>query len=250
MDQSLDPPPVTGPTPEAGVRSETTSAGGVSTRRRRERYGLLLAAILAAFAVEGISTPGPGEQIVVSTLLSAALLLALWAADSRPTVLRVAFVIAVAVVIVSIVEAATGSVDRAASRLANLLIVVLAPPAIAVGVVRTLRARSGVTIEAVFAVLCFYVLLGMAFAFLYGAIDQLGTTFFSNGVQATTAHCLYFSFATLTTVGYGDLTARTNLGHTLSATEALLGQIYLVTIVSVFVSNLGRTRRPASRAQS
>ncbi len=66
--------------------------------------------------------------------------------------------------------------------------------------------------------------------------------FFANGEAATGARCLYFSFTTLTTVGYGDLTAASNLGHTLSVTEALLGQIYLVTIVSVIISNL-RPRR-------
>ena len=53
---------------------------------------------------------------------------------------------------------------------------------------------------------------------------------------------MYFSFTSLTTLGYGDFTARTNLGHTLSVSEALVGQIYLVTIVSLIVANLGRSR--------
>jgi Ion channel len=57
---------------------------------------------------------------------------------------------------------------------------------------------------------------------------------------ATASHCLYFSFATLTTVGFGDFVAAADLGHTLSVLEALLGQIYLVTVVSLIVSNLGR----------
>jgi hypothetical protein len=42
---------------------------------------------------------------------------------------------------------------------------------------------------------------------------------------------------------YGDLSARTDLGHTLSATEALIGQIYLVTVVAVIVSNLRPRKR-------
>jgi len=67
--------------------------------------------------------------------------------------------------------------------------------------------------------------------------------FFAQQDSTTVAHCLYFSFTTLTTVGYGDLTAASNLGHTLSVTEALSGQIYLVTVVSVIVGNLGRVRR-------
>jgi hypothetical protein len=51
----------------------------------------------------------------------------------------------------------------------------------------------------------------------------------------------------LTTVGYGDVTAATNLGHTLSVSEALLGQIYLVTVVSVIVSKLRSPRWQATR---
>jgi len=39
-------------------------------------------------------------------------------------------------------------------------------------------------------------------------------------------------------VGYGDITAATELGHTLAVLEALVGQIYLVTIVSLIVTNL------------
>ena len=64
--------------------------------------------------------------------------------------------------------------------------------------------------------------------------------------RSTIANCLYFSFTTLTTVGYGDLTAASNLGHTLAMSEALVGQIYLVTVVSLIVGNLGlRRREPA-----
>src|SRR5207245_1391619 len=88
------------------------------------------------------------------------------------------------------------------------------------------------------------------FAFMYGTVDHLGQPFFAGNVQATIAKCLYYSFTTLTTVGYGDLTAATNLGHTLSVSEALFGQIYLVTVVSVIVGNLSRARRGRRAAAS
>jgi hypothetical protein len=51
---------------------------------------------------------------------------------------------------------------------------------------------------------------------------------------------------TLTTVCFGDLAARSDLSHTLCVFEALIGQIYLVTVVSVLVSNL----RPGNRGQA
>ena len=59
---------------------------------------------------------------------------------------------------------------------------------------------------------------------------------------------MYFSFTTLATVGYGDFVAEANLGHTLSILEALIGQIYLVTIVSLIVSNLRPHERLAGRS--
>jgi hypothetical protein len=248
MDQSMNPPATTGPTPGPDAPLAEADGGDSRAQRQRERYGMLLIAILAAFAVQGIANPGPWEQVFVSALLGVTLLLALWAAESKPRVMRPALAVAVLVLIFSILEAANGTVDGAAPRLANLLLILLAPGAIVVGVVRSLRARGSVTLQAVFGVLCLYLLAGMAFALVYGAIATITGSFFANGVTATGARCLYFSFTTLTTVGYGDLTAKTNLGHTLSVTEALLGQIYLVTIVSVIVSNLRPRRRGVSGA--
>lgn len=208
---------------------------------------MLLGATLAAFVLQGVATPGPWEAVVVSALLGLTLMIALWAADAKPAVSQVSALIAVAVVAFSIVEALAGDVYGAAPRLSNLLLVTLAPPAVVVGVVRSLRAHSGVTVEAVLGVLTLYILLGMMYALAYGVIDDLAHDFFANGVKATPSLCLYFSFTTLTTVGYGDVTAATNLGHTLSVSEALLGQIYLVTVVSVIVSNVRAPRWQATR---
>lgn len=199
---------------------------------------------MSAFLVQGIARPGPWEQVFVTALLALTLLLALLAANSKLWVMQLALAVAVLLVLFSLVEAVSGNVDGAGIRLANLLLVVLAPPSVVLGVVRSLRANSGVTIEAVLGVICLYILAGMAFALIYGAVANFSGGFFANGADATSARCLYYSFATLTTVGYGDLTAASNLGHTLSVMEALVGQIYLVTVVSVLVSNL-RPRRAA-----
>jgi hypothetical protein len=153
-------------------------------------------------------------------------------------------VLAIAVLTVTVVRVVTDEVGDGVARLMNALLVALGPPVVALGVVRSLRASRQVRIEAVAGVLSLYILLGMLFAFTFGAIDRFGDgSFFTDDVTATVSNCLYFSFTTLTTVGYGDLTARTDLGHTLAVFEALIGQIYLVTVVSLIVSNLGRRPR-------
>jgi hypothetical protein len=211
-------------------------------RDRRDRFGLLLLATVTAFAIEGIATPRVWNQVAVAVLLAGTLLLALWASDAKPIIMQVAAAVAVAVVAVSVAEAAAGTVDNTAVRVANLMLVVCAPPAVAVGVLRSMRARQKITVASVLGVLCLYILLGLFFAQLYGAIDRISGHFFANGVQATLSDCVYFSFTTLATIGYGDITASGNLGHTLAVSEGLVGQIYLVTIVSLFVGNLGRAR--------
>jgi hypothetical protein len=66
--------------------------------------------------------------------------------------------------------------------------------------------------------------------------------FFAQDTDGTTAIRQYFSFVTLTTVGYGDYSPASNLGHTLSNAEALVGQLYLVTVVAVLVGRLTRGR--------
>jgi Ion channel len=213
-----------------------------STMERRKRFGLLLLAIIIVFAVQGVANTGRWEQLALSVLLAITLLLAMRVAEARPRVMRAVAGVAASLVLVSLLGAITGDTEGTAARLANLLLIVLAPPAIIVGILRTLRARNQVTIDAVFGVLSLYLLLGMFFAMTYAVIGKIDGAFFAQGVETTTARCMYFSFTTLTTAGYGDLTAQSNLGRTLAVSEALLGQIYLVTVVAVIVGNLGRSR--------
>jgi hypothetical protein len=213
--------------------------------RARVRYGLLLLATVLSVGVQGSVDPGPVQQVIVTGLAGAIVLLAFSAADLPRQLIWFAAGLAVAALAVAIVRATAGGIGEGAARTMNALLISLGPPAVAVGVVRNLRASGEVRLEAVFGVLCLYVLIGMAFGFVYGAIDRFGDgTFFAGGQPATVAHCLYFSLTTLATVGYGDFVARTDVGHTLAVSEALIGQIYLVTVVSLIVSNLGRPARP------
>jgi hypothetical protein len=181
------------------------------------------------------------QAVLVSALLGLNLVLAVRVARAKPRLAQAAVALAVAGVAVNLLLAVTETVGEGEVRLMNALVVLLGPPAVAIGVLRSLRINRVVRIDAVSGVLSLYMMLGMLFAFVYGSLDRFGgDPFFAGGEEATVARCLYFSFTTLTTVGYGDLTARSDLGHTLCIFEALIGQIYLVTVVSLIVGNLGR----------
>jgi len=214
--------------------------GGDAARSlRRERVALqgwLLGLTLALFLVQGISRPGRVQLVLVTALAGLTLVLAFRAARARPRLIMAVTALAVATVATALL---TG--DDGAMRLMNAAVTALGPPAVAISVVRAVRLDGRIRVSAVSGVLALYLLIGMCFSFVYGTLDRLGDTpFFANGATATLSHCLYFSFITMTTVGYGDFTAATDTGHTLSALEALIGQIYLVTIVALIVGNLGR----------
>jgi hypothetical protein len=85
----------------------------------------------------------------------------------------------------------------------------------------------------------------MSFAFVFEAVGNLGSQpFFASQETATRSDYMYFSFITMATVGYGDLTPRGGLGRALAVTEGLFGQIYLVTAVAALVGNLANVRSP------
>jgi hypothetical protein len=79
----------------------------------------------------------------------------------------------------------------------------------------------------------------MFFATVASAVSALGgSPYFAGKPSANGADYVYFSFITLATVGYGDFAPALRLGRALAVLEGLMGQLYLVTVVALLVSNL------------
>jgi hypothetical protein len=92
-----------------------------------------------------------------------------------------------------------------------------------------------VTVQTIAGAVCAYLLIGYFFSLVYCALDLLGSSYvFGHAVAAD--EYTYFSFVTLTTLGYGDLAPATDVAQRLAATEAMSGQILLVTMVARLVS--------------
>jgi voltage-gated potassium channel len=101
---------------------------------------------------------------------------------------------------------------------------------------RVLRHRR-VTSETVLGALCAYVLIGLLFAFVYLAVDDFrDAPFFAQQGEHSQGEFLYFSFVALTTLGFGDLSPSVGLPQALTVIEALLGSIFLVTLVARLVT--------------
>jgi uncharacterized membrane protein len=112
------------------------------------------------------------------------------------------------------------------------------------GVAKLIRLQ-GVTMQAVAGALTIYLLVGLTFAWTISVFVQiLHVPYFAQVKTPSKSDFVYFSFTTLTTTGFGDLTAATRAGRAIAVLEMIIGQIYLVTVVGVLVGHfVGRRGR-------
>ena len=103
--------------------------------------------------------------------------------------------------------------------------------------------KEGVDLEVVLGALCAYLFIGAYFAFLYDVMAHLSKSpFFAQPGADGKLNYLYFSFVTLTTVGYGDVSPAFGPGRMIAVTEAVIGQLYLVSVVAIVVSAYGKRK--------
>lgn len=204
------------------------------------RFGLVLALLLATFIFLASGPSGHWVPFISALLQGATLLAALAAAGVSRRIFRIVLVIVILAGVVALVLWQAEIESDGLLLVVNALLVVASPIVIA----RALVRRGVIDIKTVMGALCIYVLLGMLWSFTFAAIGAFQSSpFFAQEGHASVADFLYFSFVTLTTTGYGDLTAAEGLGRAVAVLEALLGQLYLVTIVAVIVSRLARVPR-------
>jgi hypothetical protein len=102
--------------------------------------------------------------------------------------------------------------------------------------------RERVTLDTVLGAVCAYLLLGATWGLLYDLLALIQPLSFRGPEPGTAAQSLsladslYFSYVTLTTVGYGDIVPTTVHARTLVWTEAVTGQIYIAVLVARLVS--------------
>jgi hypothetical protein len=116
----------------------------------------------------------------------------------------------------------------------------------------TAMGHQRVTRDTVIGAICGYVLIAFIFAFLYIAIEEhhAGSFVFAteptfhpgSAVGQGAAEFMYFSFVTLTSVGYGDIAPLHPLARGLAVVQMVGGQLYLASFVARLVGVMAATR--------
>jgi hypothetical protein len=206
---------------------------------------LLLFAAMVSAPLIGASDLG---MIVTIILSAAALVFTVFRSTHRVRLRRVTLAYAAAAGAATIAALAAKGSDAVQYHdmvvivlSLNLAVLVTAMPLV---LIRSFHHRR-VTVNTVCATLSAYLLIGLIFTAVYrlaGTVSPPFFTQFANGGEPTPGEYAYFSFITLTTVGFGDFTAASDPGRAFVMVEAVLGQVFLVTMLARVVGMLGVQR--------
>lgn len=175
------------------------------------------------------------ERVVTAAVVGASVTLTMAASRAPRWAIHSSWIIAIGVLILVLIPDL--NIDIRASALAVLSIMMFSAPVV---ILRRIIRHKRVTATTIWGAIAAYLAFGIAFSLAYSAAAQLNPGAFSGMTNATLSDTNYFSFVTMTTLGYGDITPVENIPRALVVMQTLIGQIYLVVVVARAVSLLGK----------
>ena len=219
----------------------------------RWRHLFLLIALLALLVVQPIASAFGWMTALFNALLAVVMvtLVVAFAADSRWRVAAAGFCVAVTALSFG------GQFFSSAAEVVSLgtghAIGALFFAAVAGKIVYSVLKSRRLSLDSIFGAVCGYLLLGLAWALTYDMIYAARPDSFQIAPETLqqiqesgeSRHLfVYYSFVTLTTVGYGDVTPVSTPARTLSWFEAMTGQLYLTVLIAGLISALVAARSP------
>jgi hypothetical protein len=206
----------------AGVRKE-----------RHKTFGLLGTLLILFVVLPLTRSESTLGEFVGGILFSAVILWGLWAVSELRRQLIVGIVLMAPAFILTIVHHVLA--PNRGLEIAWMILNGLALGFLVTMLVRRLFRTERVTADTLSSAISGYFLLGILWAFFYGILNQLDPGAFKGLVNPDTPDFFYFSFVTLTTLGYGDISPVTDRAQTLAVLEAVVGQLYLAITIARLV---------------
>ncbi len=202
----------------------------------RYRFRILLASLLLLLAVEPLAEPGSSFQPVLGVALSLVIISGILAMQHERMLLGIAILLGVPVLI------AWWASALIPFTFAVALIPILFFTFFAVFLLRAVVTADEVTSDIIAGALSVYLLLGLIWSIIYYSIALIDPAAFNVGSAIADTGSLdrmdfvYYSFITLATVGYGDITPVASLAQSFAYAEAVTGVLYIAVLVARLVS--------------
>jgi voltage-gated potassium channel len=198
-------------------------------------YGLLLISLFFMISFRPFLDGLVGATLLADILLSCVLLSGIYALSKQQLVLHTACALAFFIFLFKVVYYAYGN-----QRIFTLQIVLsmLFIAQMLIMILKHLLTEKEVTGDLIMGGACAFVLLGLVWAFAYYLLEIYQPNSFK-GIEKRSDDMwdfFYYSFVTLTTLGYGDILAVSKQARGLTVLEAIIGQLYLAIMISRLVS--------------
>lgn len=211
---------------------------------KERRFTFLLVFLLFYFFLGPIFAKDEHGPSIGDVIFTVVLIMAAYSASEKRRVLYMAVFILVPTAVVSWLAHFHKSYSL---FVGNHLLLILFFVYIGVAILGNVFRNERVTLDKINAALCSYLLLGMVWSFIFSLLELVvpGSFHLPPGSHVAGAddvylasgfrNALYFSFVTLTTLGYGDITPASRLAQNLCAMEAVMGQVYMTVLVARLV---------------
>lgn len=205
-------------------------------------FGFLFVSLLAMMVLPDLLPDEGGFGWQIPLLFTLVMLSAL----STVSRSRKSFLFAATLLILGLVPQWVGALGFGNVHMFGRILIALFLLYVCALILKMVLTAESVTLEVILAALCVYLLLGLAWGIGYHLLEYFDPGSFSipeemlegaaSRQKALGAALSYFSYVTITTLGYGDITPVAPLARSLATVEGILGQIYLVTLIARLVS--------------
>jgi voltage-gated potassium channel len=220
-------------------------------RPKTGNYAFLVSGLLFLFLLMPLLSTFPAlaknallMRVTVQVGFCALMLLGIWGLPQRSYLFKFGLALALLTVTFTAIDIFFDSIVIELGLNAAVLLF-----SVSSAVIATQHVFSGTKVDRnlLFGAMCVYLLMGLIWAILYGLIFQFLPGSF-NGIQgidgkAPMDSLLYFSFVTLASLGYGDITPVAPLARTLAYLEVIAGQLYIAIMLAGLVGLFLHDRR-------
>jgi len=199
----------------------------------KERFLILMGLIMALLVLGPILEKFVAIRILIDIFLTAIVLSMLYIATYKKRLVQIGRLLAM-VMLISLWLKYFFNYEVFAAT--SMMIGVLFTIVVTAHTLAFIIKSETVTREVIYAAMVIYLLVAQLWALVYTFLDLIDPASF-NLPQGQSDFLLfeYYSFVTLTTLGYGDITPLTKVAKAFSVLEAVVGQLYLVVVVAWFV---------------
>ncbi len=202
-----------------------------------EKYTQLLIALIANFVLAPFLRGNIGE-LALSLISLYAIIIIVRTFSLKPKFFKLYSSIALLTFLLEIVgRMKLYDLSTIAFLLLIQLVYILYLGGAAYLILRDILLSQQITIDTIRGGICVYLLIGFVWALLYGITASLDSNAFSQPIIEIESYgrAVYFSFTTLTTLGYGDIIPVSPLAKMLTNLEGIIGQLYPAILIAILV---------------